>query len=296
MITKEELVKQLKNIGLTSGDLVNVKVSLKSIGKIEGGPNTLIDAILEVIGEKGTMVCDSFNPCIPRYTRCFHKKVPVDRYTKSYAGAFVNAVINRAESHRSKHPIQAFSAIGLLAEELTQAHTKNSFPYSFLEEIANRGGKNLRIGDKVVGVGTTHIPICKMGFKQKYIPEGVYYTDENGEIKWFEHYWASGCHKGFNNLFPYYSNIDGAILGKGLVGEAGSLLTDMSKTLACENKLLSEDGTAFFCGDPGCLMCSFTWKHSKYSLIDCVKVNFKRKRYKKIVGALLIAIFGTWHG
>ena len=70
----------------------------------------------------------------------------------------------------------------------------------------------------------------------------------------------------------------------------------MSKTVACENKLLSEDGTAFFCGDPGCLMCSFTWKHSKYSLIDCVKVNFKRKRYKKIVGALLIAIFGTWHG
>ncbi len=294
MIDKSSLSKDLVAIGLKSGDIVNVKVSLKSIGKIDGGVNALIEAILEVIGPEGTLVCDSFNPCVSSYSRWFHKKEPVGRYSKSYAGAFVNAVVSYPTSYRSSHPVQAFSAIGKYAKELTEAHTKDSKPFSFLETMAARGGKNLRVGDKVVGVGTTHIPICRLGFKQKYLPSGLYYRDEAGSIKWYNHYWANGCHEGFNKLIPNYEGI-GAVLGEGLIGNAESKLTDMKTTLEYEFKLLKEDNSAFFCGDPGCLSCSFTWAHSKYSFWDCFKTNIKRKDYRKAIGAVCIALFGTWH-
>lgn len=296
MIDKVRLIKDLSSLGLSKGDIVNVKVSMKSIGTIDGGANTLIEAILDVIGPEGTLVCDSFNECVSRYFRIFHKKNIIDRYSKSYAGAFVNAVIAHPNSYRSSHPIQAFTAIGALAQQLTDNHTINSRPYAFLEQMASLGAKNLRIGNKVVGVGTTHIPICRLGYKQKFLPIGLYYKDENGKVRWYDHYWASGCHAGFNRLIPRYEEIGATILGAGFVGEAESKLTDMKSTLAFESELLKEDGTAFFCDDPGCLMCSFTWKHSKYTFWQCFTTNLKRKNVRRAVGAVSIALFGKWHG
>ena len=295
MIDKERLVNDLMALGLGKGDIVNVKVSLKSIGKIDGGANTLIDSILEVIGPEGTMVCDSFNASVSKYSSFFHKRNVVDIDSKSYAGAFVNAVLAHPKSIRSTHPIQAFSAIGKHAKLLTESHTIDSKPYAFLEQMALMGAKNLRVGDKVVGVGTTHIPICELGFKQKYISSGVYYRNESGAIRWYDHYWANGCHKGFNHLMPLYDTI-GAVIGEGLVGQAESKLTDMKKTLAFETELFKKDGSEVFCGDMGCLMCSFTWKHSKYTFWQCFKTNLVRKNYRRALGAISIALFGTWHG
>lgn len=294
MFTKEELSSQLREIGLKKGDIVNVKVSIKSIGKIDGGPNALIDAIMDVIGEEGTLVCDSFNPVVSAYTRFFKKKNIVDRYSRSYAGAFVNAVIKHKDSYRSNHPIQAFSAIGKYAQSLTESFTKDSKPYGFLEEIAKMGAVNLRIGEKVIGVGTTHIAIVNKGFEQKDLPCGVYYRDENGIVRFYRHHWASGCNTGFNKLFHYYEEGD-AIIKKGKIGDAGALLTSMKKTLQIEEDLFEKDPAAFFCDNPACISCAFNWKHSKYSFFACFKENLKIKNYKRALYALCVKVFGVWH-
>ena len=58
MITKLNLIRDLEDIGVRSGDTLNVKASLRSIGEIQGGANTLIEALMEVVGEKGTIVTD----------------------------------------------------------------------------------------------------------------------------------------------------------------------------------------------------------------------------------------------
>jgi len=294
MLKKEQLISDIKNMGLKSGDMVNVKVSLKAIGKIEGGAKTLIDAILDVIGEDGTLVCDSFNDTICRYTRFIHKNRITNEKTKSYAGAFVNAVLSHPQCYRSTHPLLAFSAIGKKAKEMTEAYTIESEPYGFLEDMANMNAVNLRMGDKVIGVGTTHVAICKHGFQQKYIPNGIYYIDEKGEKRWYEHFWASGCYKGFNMLFPYYRE-GGAVIKEGKVGNANSMLTSMKKTLEIEMELFEHDGTAFFCKDPGCVNCAFTWKHSVYSYWQSAWVDLKRGDYKRFAFATLEAVFGTWH-
>jgi len=50
-ISKDKLVSDLKNLGVKKGDALNLKISLKSIGHVEGGPVTVIDALMEVVGE-----------------------------------------------------------------------------------------------------------------------------------------------------------------------------------------------------------------------------------------------------
>jgi aminoglycoside 3-N-acetyltransferase len=56
MIGFRELVNGVKELGLEKGDVVLVHSSFKSFGGVEGGPQTVIDALLEVLGEEGTLV------------------------------------------------------------------------------------------------------------------------------------------------------------------------------------------------------------------------------------------------
>lgn len=293
MLTQKELVSQLTELGLKEGDLVHVKVSLRSLGKIEGGAKTIIDSILAVIGKDGTLVCDSFNPTVDSIFRLFKKKNIVNRYSKSYAGAFVNAAIEYPNSYRSSHPIQAFTAIGKYAQQLTEEFNKDSKPYGFLEKIAQMGGVNLSLGEKVIGVGTTHVAILDCGLEQKGLASGVYYRDENNKIRFYKHHWASGCPKGFSKLVPYYER-GGAIISRGEVGNTIGQLSSMSKTLEIEKKLFHEAPSTFFCGDPSCLSCSFNWKHSKYTYWECVTSNIKNRKFKRVLYATIVKFFGVW--
>lgn len=293
---KKQLVQELINIGIEKGDILNVKISIKSIGEVEGGVNTIIDSLLETVGSEGTIVCDSFISPFYSVFKCFKRNCVSDRYTSSYAGAFANVMINRPDAFRSSHPIQAFTAIGKDAETLTESFRGDSVPYGFLRQIADMGGKNLRIGDvnKVVGVGTTHVAICELGFWQLCVPRGIYYIDEHGNKRFFQRYWANGCPKGFNKLMHYYYE-GGAVIKKGKVGNASALLTSMSKTLEIEKLLFKQNPAAFLCGDDACLNCSFAWEFSTGTLYQCIKSNLKKGSYKRAFEALILRVFGTKH-
>lgn len=50
MKTKETIIKQLENLGVQSYSAVMVHASMRKIGKLEGGADILIDALLEILG------------------------------------------------------------------------------------------------------------------------------------------------------------------------------------------------------------------------------------------------------
>lgn len=260
IITKADLVQDLRNIGIKEGDLLHLKVSLKSIGWIEGGAKTLIDAFMEVLGEKGTIVSDAFVTAHPLPLSEKNSKL-TDDFTPSYAGAFANAMIKYPGMYRSKHPIQKFAAIGYQAKELTENHTDKNGGYDLLTEMARLGAKNLTIGRKVVGVGTTHVAIEHLGFVKKYQNKGVLYKNSLGETTLFKMNWHGGCGRGFPNFFDLYDEKGGTI-NKGKVGLANALLTNMKKTLEIEIEKLKVDPSFFFCHRPGCIDCRLNWEHS----------------------------------
>lgn len=266
MITKERLVSDLVELGVRRGDLLNVKVSLKSIGYIDGGAETLIDALMEAVGPEGTIVTESFVYMYPLPLSKWDAEKISDHSTPSYAGALANAMIKYPGAHRSQHPVQKFSAVGALAQELTQGHTADSYAYDVLRIMAENSGRNLKLGtdEKVVGVGTTHVAIGSLGFRQRLPRTGVNYLSEEGEIVTFERNWAGICAKGLINFIPLYRDA-GAILFEGKVGEAESKITDMKSTLEVERQKLSQDPTFFFCNDPACEGCRLTWEFSNGS-------------------------------
>ena len=56
MITFDSLRNDLKALGVSSGDLLFLRISYKAIGRVEGGPKTFVDALLDVVGKEGTIV------------------------------------------------------------------------------------------------------------------------------------------------------------------------------------------------------------------------------------------------
>ena len=55
-ITRSTIVNALKNVGLQSGDCVMVHTSLSRIGYVCGGAQTVIEALIEVVGDEGTIM------------------------------------------------------------------------------------------------------------------------------------------------------------------------------------------------------------------------------------------------
>lgn len=49
MIKKQELIEQLKNMGIKEGDTLLVHSSMKAIGDVDGGADTVLDALIEVV-------------------------------------------------------------------------------------------------------------------------------------------------------------------------------------------------------------------------------------------------------
>lgn len=56
VILKEEIVQKLREVGLEKSDAVMVHTSLKRMGYICGGAQTVIEALMEVVGENGTIM------------------------------------------------------------------------------------------------------------------------------------------------------------------------------------------------------------------------------------------------
>ena len=53
-ITQSRLVRDLRdNLGLRDGDQIAVHSSMKSLGVVEGGPATVIAALIEAVGGPG---------------------------------------------------------------------------------------------------------------------------------------------------------------------------------------------------------------------------------------------------
>lgn len=51
LYTKEQLLQQLRNMGITQEDTLLVHSSMKSVGTVQGGADTLIDALMESVSE-----------------------------------------------------------------------------------------------------------------------------------------------------------------------------------------------------------------------------------------------------
>lgn len=106
-------------LGLVPGMGVMVHSSLSKLGWTDGGPLTVIRALLEVVGEEGTLVMPAESPAIgePDNTDIFDPAT-----TPTAMGAIPEAFRQYPGTVRSFHPLVSVCANGPMAAEITKDH------------------------------------------------------------------------------------------------------------------------------------------------------------------------------
>lgn len=198
---RKDLLALLKRLKVQKGDTIIMHVALSSFGFLIGGEQSLIQTIIDYIGEEGTLVMPSqtvniSNPKSWEYPPVPEEwqddirdsiypydpgKTPVDdmlgvvaRYFSTYKG-----------TKRSSHPLYSFCAYGRKADEIISKHD-----YNFGFGTDSPLGKLYDLNAKVLMIGTdcdsnTSIHLAENFLDREVIYESAPVIVEN-EKKWIE--------------------------------------------------------------------------------------------------------------
>lgn len=155
---KAELIHQLSEMGITSGDTLLVHSSLSKIGYVEGGPQTIIDALLEVVGENGHVLMP--NSPNAGYQLEYIRNLTVFDLAESPSalGAITEVFRKQPTAIRSVSVTEPVSCIGPRAIDFVGEHIDELTPYtakSPFYKVAENGGKILYIGVTLANAGTS---------------------------------------------------------------------------------------------------------------------------------------------
>ena len=152
LVKKEQIVNDLKKI-LNPGDHLILHSSLKSIGYVDGGAKTVIEAISDAITPTGTLAVPTYSMKGTMYQTCQDKDYIFDpRSSDTRLGLIPAAFLTLPGIYRSIHPTHSVSAIGKEAKFITEAHHLaestfgNDSPWARLMKL---DGKVLCIGMKM---------------------------------------------------------------------------------------------------------------------------------------------------
>ena len=166
MVTRQQLVSGLKGLGLREGGSVMMHSSLSALGPVEGGAETVVDALRDVIGPSGTLLVPAFRDslwgdpadfaitdCCPCPQRLCPSQQP------GFQGIIAETVRRMPGSLRSCHPTHSWVASGPAAERLLTGHRDSPTPCgpgNPFEELVALDGCILTLGVRVNTITLWH--------------------------------------------------------------------------------------------------------------------------------------------
>lgn len=158
--TRRTLAAQLRRLGLGPDDAVMVHAALRSVGRILGGPDALIDALHDAIGPGGTILVytdwsDDYHDlldddgAIPAGLRDDIPPFdPAASRARRFNGAIAELMRTRPGARRSANPGASCAAVGGRAEWFTADH---ALDYGYGEQspfarLVEARGKVLMLG------------------------------------------------------------------------------------------------------------------------------------------------------
>ncbi len=159
-ITRADLRNDLKRLGVMAGDTVMVHAAMGTVGPLLNGPDALIGALRDVVGQNGTLMVytswDSLHEDLldddGRVLPQWRDHVPPFDPDRSRAvrmnGIIAEFVRTTPGARRSSNPGASMAALGRLADWITADHPQDYGygPGSPLAKLLEVGGRVLMIG------------------------------------------------------------------------------------------------------------------------------------------------------
>jgi len=149
VIQKEDLKKFFLSMGIHPGDALFVHSSLNAMGVVENGAQTVLEALMEILGPEGTLVMPSYPGTGKNAEYVASCKVFDVKNTPSRMGVITEKFRKRKGVFRSAHLTDAVCAFGKHAEWITEKHHLCLRPHekdSPFERFIRLNGKVLLIG------------------------------------------------------------------------------------------------------------------------------------------------------
>jgi len=160
-VTRSRIARELRALGVAEGDVVMFHTRLSAIGWVPGGPQTVIEALLDVVGASGTLMtyCGwheappyEWTTWPPEWQEAVRAEQPAFDPARSVSdhdvGRLPEALRLWPGARRSRHPDVSFAAVGALARELTDDHPWDDphGPGTPLARLVDHGGRVLLLG------------------------------------------------------------------------------------------------------------------------------------------------------
>ncbi len=237
--TRAELATKLRAAGLATGDAVLVHAGLRSIGAVLGGPDSVIGALRDAVGPRGTVLgyCDwQFEDEVLAFPEV-RDQVPAFDPAASRSirdnGAFPELLRTTPGARRSASPGASCAALGSRADWFTADHALDYGygPQSPFGRLVEAGGKTLLLGAPRDTMTLLHHAEHLARFPNKRIRryETPILVDGRTEWRWFEEFDTSAVPDGMAD--DYFATIVTDFLAtgqgwQGRIGNADSVLVD----------------------------------------------------------------------
>lgn len=235
VVTRNEIVEQLKNVGLKKNDVVMVHTSLSSLGYVCGGAQTIIEALIEVVGEDGTIIMPTqswknLDPEVGVHWDADESEWQIIRdtwpaYDKNLTptntmGAVAEMFRMWPGSIRSDHPARSVAAWGKHANYITKNHDLSNIfgENSPLSKIYELDGKVLLLGVGYDKNTSIHLADVRAKYPNKHNCVEHSAIIENGKRVWkaYETLFVDG--EDFEDIgaaFEEKCSVSKATIGKG---------------------------------------------------------------------------------
>ncbi len=248
MLTQSEIADGLSALGLQPGAIVVAHSSLSALGRVAGGADGVIDALLEVLGPGGTLLMPT-HPA--RDGRTFDPDtIPSDM------GAISETFRLRPGVLRSRHPYHPVAGFGARAEEILSDHEKSAVPdgpETPYGRLITLGGKVLHIGCDLDTMTLLHTVEAELDLP--YLRElEMQYVDASGEVRVLSIHRCPGGHRGGVLKFDRLFRAEGA-MAVGTVGPAVCRLIDAPRAAAVMRREMTRDPGFALDENPHCADC-----------------------------------------
>jgi aminoglycoside 3-N-acetyltransferase len=169
-VTKRQLMRDLKKLGVRPGQTIMLHASVKAIGWIVGGPDAMLEALLDCLTPKGTLMMyvgweedieDFYSWSPERQTAYLAECPPFDPLTSRAQrkwSILTEYLRTRPGACRSGNPGASVAAIGANAQWITENHPLN-YGYghgSPLAKLCEASGKVLLLGASFATITLLH--------------------------------------------------------------------------------------------------------------------------------------------